>query len=100
MNTIYDLAQVITKVPHPFINFSLTELGIVTDIDLEDDVVSLEFAWPFPKIPIRDHLVESVNKVVTDLGFKLKFTERTMTASEKNEFMVLEKKGWKNKKPQ
>ncbi len=97
MKTIYDLAQVITKVPHPFINFSLTDLGIVTDIDLEDNTVSLEFAWPFPEIPIRDQLLSSVEKVVTDLGFELKFTERVMTPEEKNEFMILEKKGWKNK---
>jgi len=97
MNTIFDLAQVITKVPHPFINYSLTELGILTDIDLDNELVSLEFAWPFPKIPIRDQLVESVEKVVIDMGFKLKYTERIMTVSEKNEFMILEKKGWKKK---
>ncbi len=97
MKTIYDLAQVITKVQHPFINFSLTDLGIVTDIDLEDNTVSLEFAWPFPEIPIRDQLINSIKKVVDDFGFELKFTERVMTPEEKNEFMILEKNGWKNK---
>jgi metal-sulfur cluster biosynthetic enzyme len=97
MHTLYDLAQVITKVEHPFISYSLTELGIVTDIDLEDDTVSLEFAWPFPKIPIRDELVNSIAKVTSDLGFKLTFTERIMTPEEKSYFMMLEKKGWKNK---
>ena len=98
MKTIFDLAQVITKIPHPFITFSLTELGIVTDIDLEEDTVSLEFAWPFPNIPIKDGLVNSVEKVVMDLGLKLEFTERIMNPIEKNEFMILEKKGWKKKK--
>ena len=95
MKTIYDLAQVITKVPHPFINYSLTELGIVTDIDLEDNLVTLEFAFPFPDIPIRDELVNAVEKVVAELGFEMKYTERVMTNVEKNDFLALEKQGWK-----
>ncbi len=97
MKTIFDLAQLITKIEHPFIKSSLTDLGIVTDIDLENDEVSLEFVWPFPNIPIRDELVNSVEKVVNDLGFNLTYTERIMTKQEKNEFLVLEKAGWKGK---
>ena len=97
MNTIFDLAQKITKVEHPYIKNSLTNLGIVTDIDLEGDIVQLEFVWPFPNIPIREELIDSIENVVKDLGFKLSFTERIMTAQEKNEFLVLEKAGWKGK---
>jgi len=95
MKTLFDLAQVITKIPHPFINSSLTELGIITDIDLENDVVSLVFAWPFPDIPIREQLIESTESVVTEMGFKLQFTERIMTTAEKNDFLIIEKKNWK-----
>jgi len=95
MKTFFDLAQVITKVSHPFINSSLTELGIVTDIELEDNTVSLVFAWPFPDIPIRDQLVNAIESVVTDMEFSLDFTERIMTTAEKNDFLILEKKGWK-----
>jgi len=95
MKTIFDLAQVITKVPHPFINSSLTELGIVTDIELEDSTVSLVFAWPFPDIPIRDQLVNAIESVVTEMEFNFNFTERIMTTAEKNDFLILEKKGWK-----
>jgi len=95
MKTIFDLAQVITKVMHPYIDSSLTDLGIVTDIDLEDNVVSLVFAWPFPDIPIRDQLIQSIEQVVLDMGFNLEFTERIMTTAEKNDFLILEKKGWK-----
>ena len=95
MKTIFDLAQKITKVEHPYIKYSLTELGIVTDIDLEDNLVTLEFAWPFPEIPIRDELVASIEKVVFDLVFELKYTERVMTNIEKNDFLALEKRGWK-----
>lgn len=95
MKTFFDLAQEIIKVPHPFINSSLTELGIVTDVDLEDNTVSLVFAWPFPDIPIRDQLINSIEDVVTEMGFKLFYTERIMDAAEKNDFLILEKEGWK-----
>lgn len=95
MKTFFDLAQKIVKVAHPFINSSLTELGIVTDIDLEENTVSLVFAWPFPNIPIRDQLLDSIKSVVTEMGFEFQFTERIMTTAEKNDFLILEKKGWK-----
>lgn len=97
MNTIFDLAQLITKVEHPYIKESLTNLGIVTDIDLEDNIVQLEFVWPFPNIPIRDELINSIEHVVKELGFSLSFTERIMNPQEKNEFLILEKAGWKGK---
>ena len=80
---------------HPYIDSSLTDLGIVTDIDLEDNMVSLVFAWPFPDIPIRDQLIQSIEIVVKDMGFNLEFTERIMTTAEKNDFLILEKQGWK-----
>ena len=67
MKTFFDLAQKIIKVAHPFINSSLTELGIVTDIDLEDNTVSLVFVWPFPNIPIRDQLIDSIEDVVNEM---------------------------------
>jgi len=97
LNTLFDLAQLITKVEHPYIKDSLTNLGIVTDIDLEDNIVQLEFVWPFPNIPIRQELINSIEMVVKELGFSLSFTERIMTPQEKNEFLVLEKAGWKGK---
>ena len=95
MKTFFDLAQEIIKVAHPFISSSLTELGIVTDIDLEDNTVSLVFAWPFPNIPIRDQFINSIEDVVNEMGFKLFYTERIMEVAEKNDFLILEKKGWK-----
>ncbi len=98
MKTIFDLAPLITKVPHPFINYSLTELGIINDIDLDGDIVTLEFVWPFPNIPIREELISSVEEVVSDLELKLKYTERIMTPVEKNDFLILEKQGWKKDK--
>jgi metal-sulfur cluster biosynthetic enzyme len=95
MTTIHDLAIRITKIPHPFINYSLTELGIITDIDLEEDRVSLEFVWPFPNIPIKSLLIDSVANLIDELGLQWKYTERIMDAEEKKYFLALEKEGWK-----
>ena len=52
MKTIADVASAITKVGHPAINYTLTELGILSEIDLIENTVEVVFAFPFPDIPI------------------------------------------------
>jgi len=47
-------------VKHPAIDRTLTELGILKDITVEGDTVFVTLAFPFPGIPIRELLVESV----------------------------------------
>ena len=95
MNTLFEVADVITKIEHPAISFSLTDLGIVKDIDLEDNIVSAVFVFPFPEIPIADTLIASIEDPIRKLGFDFKYSIRTMDDAERAEFMEMEKKGWK-----
>jgi len=95
MKTLSDVAKVITKVMHPAINYSLTDLGIVTDVELENDIVSLVFAFPFPDIPIADQLIASIVKPINDLGLEVNYSIRIMTDEEKTVFMQMEQMGWK-----
>ena len=95
MKTIADVASVITKVGHPAINYSLTELGILSEIDLIENRVEVVFAFPFPDIPIADTLINSISEPVKALGLDFKYSTRVMTDDEKAMFMQLEKDGWK-----
>lgn len=93
--SIEKIIESISMIKHPAIDLSLTELGIVQDIELVDDQVIATFAFPFSKIPIADKLISSVEQQVEKMGYKLEYIVRTMKADEKEKFLLLEKQAWK-----
>ena len=95
MQTIVNVITEISKVMHPAINYSLVKLGIVKDVDLNDDTVVLTFVFPFPNIPIADQLISSIEKPINDMGLKMEYIVRVMTEEEKARFLQLEAEAWK-----
>lgn len=95
MKTLSDVANAITGVMHPAINYSLTDLGIVTDVELENNKVSLVFAFPFPNIPIADQLISSITNPIYDLGLEVEYSIRVMNEEEKAIFLQMEQEAWK-----
>lgn len=95
MRTIEDVADVLTKIGHPAINYSLIELGIVSEIDLEENTVKVVFTFPFPDIPIAATLINSVSEPIESMGLKFEYSTRVMNEDERAMFMQLEKEGWK-----
>ncbi len=95
MQTIENVINEISKVEHPAINYSLTKLGIVKDIELVDDSVILTFVFPFPGIPIADRLISSVTEPVEAMGLKVEYIVRIMNEEEKATFLQLESEAWK-----
>ncbi|MBN1251627.1 MAG: DUF59 domain-containing protein [Bacteroidales bacterium] len=97
MKTIEEVVAELRKVGHPAIDYSLIELGILTDIDLENNKVDVVFAFPFPNIPIADQLINSVAIPVKNMGLEFNYSIRGMNDEEKTMFMTLESQGWKDK---
>ncbi len=95
MQTTEKVTEVISKIIHPAINLSLTELGIVQDIEMVGDTVIATFAFPFPDIPIADKLISTVTAQVEKLGLKLEYIVRVMKKEEKEAFLQMETKAWK-----
>ncbi len=93
--TKQDILNELGKVGHPAINYSLIKLGILTDIELTDNKVSVVFAFPFPNIPIADKLINSVAQPVKSLGLDFGYKIRVMTEVEKMRFLQLEQEAWK-----
>jgi len=81
--TKQDVLNALEKVGHPAINYSLIKLGIVNDVELNDNKVSVIFAFPFPNIPIADTLVNSIAQPVKSLGLDFDYKIRVMTEEEK-----------------
>jgi len=85
----------LADIKHPFIDCSLIELGIVKNITVNDSNVIVNFALPFPNIPIKDNLITSIKKALEELGAKLEVKITTMTQEERQRFLDLEKENWK-----
>ena len=84
----------VAQVKHPAIDRTLMELGILKDITVEGDTVFVTLAFPFPGIPIRELLVESVRKPVEELGAKVEVKTTVMTAEELQAFLAMEQEAW------
>ena len=89
--------QVIGQVMHPEINRTLVDLGMVKDIALKDDEVSLTLVLPFLGIPasIRDYLVNSLRQALMKLGVKVEIRIAEMNQEERLAFLTMEQEGWK-----
>ncbi len=95
MMTREDVLNVLSKVEHPNIRYSLMKLGIVTDVELVENKVTVFFAFPFPTIPIGEDLVNSMAEPVEALGLDFDYDIRIMTDDERRKFLRLETEAWK-----
>ncbi|MHA1488097.1 MAG: iron-sulfur cluster assembly protein [Promethearchaeota archaeon] len=82
------------QVKHPMINFSLLDLGILKDVNVKATKISFTFAWPFPNIPIKDQLQNSVLQKLSKFNAEIEKKETQMSTEELQKFLELEKQGW------
>ena len=92
-----DIHQAIGQVMHPEISRTLVDLGMVKDIALKDDEVTLTLVLPFLGIPasIKDYLVNSLHQAVMKLGAKVEVRIAEMNQEERLAFLAMEQEGWK-----
>ena len=95
MKTKEEVLELISDVKHPAINYSLQDLGIVRDLNINENSAEVIFAFPFPGIPIADALVNSISKPIIANGIEFKYKIDLMTMEEKDKFMKMEVAGWK-----
>ncbi len=91
------IIEAIESVKHPAINAPLTTLGILQDIDIEDNKVKGTLVWPFDMVPphIKQIIITSIQNALKPFNLDFEYTERIMNEEERNKFLELEKKYWK-----
>ncbi len=95
MTTKEDVLKAIENVKHPAIDLSLVELGIIKNIEVENNKAQVTFALPFPNIPIVDMLINMIKQPIIGLGAEFEDTIVLMTEEEKQRFLMLEQSAWK-----
>jgi metal-sulfur cluster biosynthetic enzyme len=90
-----DVRKVLAWVNHPMIDRSLLELGIIKHIAVEQRRVKVILAFPFPTIPIKDHIIHSVREPLQKLGAEIEVKLTVMNHDELQKFLAMEQDAWK-----
>ena len=90
-----DVRNGIAQVKHPAIDRTLVDLGIVKEILIKDNNVTVIMAFPFSNIPIGDYLMNSVREAIKNMGMKVKIETTVMAKEELNKFLAMEQENWK-----
>ncbi len=90
-----EVMNILNKVMHPEINASLVELGMIKEVDVKENKVTITMAFPFPGVPIREMLIESVKKPLEDAGLDVEVKDTVMDRDELEKFFKLEQEKWK-----
>ncbi len=88
--TINDVVTEISKIEHPTIRSSLFNLGIVTEIKLVDNKVTLVFAFPTSHIPVTYTIINSIVETIQELGLRIEYNVRKMNKREISRFEKIE----------
>jgi len=93
-----EIYQKLAEVKHPEIACTLIELGMLDDININSDKITLTIKIPTLEIPqqIKDILLNSVKQVVTNLdtGLKAEITFAQMSQEGRMKFFSMAKANW------
>lgn len=92
-----NVRRAIAQIKHPAIDRTLIDLGMVKDITIEGNKVTVTLAVPFPGIPIKDLLVNSVREPIEKLGAKVEVKLAVMNQQELKAFVAMENESWKGR---
>jgi len=89
--------RALSKVMHPEIDRSLADLGMLGDIELEQGRLKVVLKLPFLAIPIKDYLIQLIQKAATGVDgiIEATVTPQEMNPQERDKFMKMARKGWK-----
>lgn len=92
-----DINKALSKVMHPEIRYSLVDLGLIKEVVVEENMVSLILNLPFLEIPIKDYLIQIIKETLINLGkdVEVEIKLGQMNQRERDEFMKKAKEGWK-----
>jgi metal-sulfur cluster biosynthetic enzyme len=90
-----NVRKAMAQIKHPAIDRTLIDLGMVKDITIEGNKVTVTLAVPFPGIPIKDLLVNSVREPIEKLGAKVEVKLAVMNQQELQAFLTMENESWK-----
>lgn len=96
-----DVSEILAPIKHPVIESNLVNLGIIKDISVNADIITITMAFPFigisaKDISIRDQVINSVREVIKKLAVKVDLKQTEMEQEELQAFLAKEQETWES----
>ncbi|MCK4397316.1 DUF59 domain-containing protein [candidate division WOR-3 bacterium] len=92
-----NVRKILADVKHPAIDRTLLELGIIKSITAENDNVKILLAFPFPNIPIKEQIINSIRELLNNQGLEVEIEITVMDEGELHKFLAMEQESWKGR---
>jgi len=89
-----EVRKALNQAKHPAIDHTLVELGIVKEISVVENRVTITLAFPSAGIPIEEQLINSVRDPVEKLGAEAEVKTTLMNQEEVQKFLAMEQEAW------
>jgi metal-sulfur cluster biosynthetic enzyme len=92
-----EIEQALSKIMHPEINYSLVDLGMLKNVICKQDKVNLTLNLPFLQVPVKNILIESIKKTLSNLdsSIQVEINIEQMSQEQLDKFTKMAKEGWK-----
>jgi metal-sulfur cluster biosynthetic enzyme len=93
-----EILQILAQIKHPEIDNTLADLGMLKDIIVSSNKVSLTLLLPIMGIPIqiKDYLVHSIHDAIStlDASLQIELSLAEMSQDERTKFLKMSQEGW------
>jgi len=89
------LKEILEEMKHPFINYSLIDLGILKNVEAAGDKILVNIAWPSADSVIKPFIISLVSGSLKKLNRKIEIKESLMKEEDRKFYMKLKVKSEK-----
>jgi len=90
-----NVRRILANIKHPAIDRTLLDLGIIKSITVESNLVKIILAFPFPNIPVKELLINSVREPLKNQSLEVEIETTVMNEEELHKFLAMEQEAWK-----
>jgi len=96
-DTKVKIAKALKEIEHLEIRSTLFNLGMIKDIDIKEERVTLTLKVPMLGIAIKDYLINDIKSVVKkeDENVEVDINIEEMNVDERAKFMKMARDGWR-----
>jgi len=91
------IKKILKEIEHPEIASTLFGLGMLKDINAEENKVTLSLNLPMPGIPIKDYLINDIESAVKkeNPDIKVEINIAEMNEEERTKFFAMAQGAWR-----
>jgi len=92
------IGNLLKKIEHPEIAYTLFDLGMIKNINIQEKKVSLTLKVPMLGVPIKDYLINSIKEAVKkeNKDIEVEIDVEEMDDSERTKFIRMAREAWRD----